>query len=87
MAGKFPGLFTNLDPHDVPAGGAVVQENCLSRKVGCLQVRHGIRNLETTGTSTVTADITAIFPVHSAAATGVVFMDSAGNVYVGTNPI
>ena len=39
----FPGRFSNIDPHDVPAGATQVQDNIHSRKLGQLDVRDGIQ--------------------------------------------
>jgi hypothetical protein len=37
----FPGLLTNADPNDLPAGAAREQVNCRSERPGELQVRRG----------------------------------------------
>ena len=42
-ATQWPGLITNADPHDLPPGAAVVQENFSSRVPGKLVGRKGIR--------------------------------------------
>ena len=41
----FPGLVTNLDPHDLPPGAAQVQINVVSIVSGELQVRLGIKEV------------------------------------------
>ena len=39
----FPGRFSNIDPHDLPAGATQIQDNIHSRKLGQLDVRDGIQ--------------------------------------------
>lgn len=41
----FPGLVTNVSPHDVPPGGTVVQINAACIKPGELTVRGGYREV------------------------------------------
>lgn len=41
----FPGLIDNIDARDEPAGGADVQVNAASLKMGELQVRLGIKDV------------------------------------------
>ena len=42
----FPGLMTNVDPHDLPPGSAQVQINVVSIVAGELQVRQGIKEVQ-----------------------------------------
>jgi hypothetical protein len=39
VASEFPGMASNLDPHDLPAGAAVLQINILPRRPGELRTR------------------------------------------------
>lgn len=41
----FPGLVTNVDPRDLPSGGAEEQVNLCSMVMGELRVRLGIREI------------------------------------------
>ncbi len=41
----FPGMFTNVDPRDLPEGGAEEQLNATSMRLGELSVRLGIREV------------------------------------------
>lgn len=41
----FPGLLDSVDQRDLPPGGAEVQLNCCSVKIGELQVRLGMREV------------------------------------------
>ncbi len=41
----FPGMFTNIDPRDLPDGGAEEQVNATSVRLGELSVRLGIREV------------------------------------------
>jgi hypothetical protein len=46
MIVDFPGFFTNVDPRDLPQGGAEEQVNATSVVIGELRVRFGIREVE-----------------------------------------
>jgi hypothetical protein len=39
VAREFPGMASNLDPHDLPAGAASLQVNLLPRRAGTIQTR------------------------------------------------
>lgn len=41
---SFPGLMTNVDPHNLPLGAATIQHNCRSTKRGALVVRKGFKD-------------------------------------------
>lgn len=43
--GRFEGLYSNYDPHDVRPGQAQVQVNCTSDKAGQLVTRPGLLEL------------------------------------------
>jgi hypothetical protein len=44
-AREFPGMVSNLDPHDLPAGAMTLQVNLLPRRPGTLETRGALRLL------------------------------------------
>jgi len=46
VAREFPGMQSNVDPHDLPPGGAVLQVNLLPRRPGTLETRGPLRVLQ-----------------------------------------
>jgi hypothetical protein len=43
---RFQGLFSNVDPHDLQPGQAMVQVNAISDKAGELMTRDGLIELQ-----------------------------------------
>ena len=78
---RWPGLITNADPHDLPPGGAVIQENLQSLAPGKLTVRKGFQHAGSTGGSVQTI----LFRYHSAAGDQIVVEDANGSVYIYAN--
>jgi hypothetical protein len=45
QAREFPGMISNIDPHDLVAGAMAFQENLLPRRPGTLETRGPLRIL------------------------------------------
>jgi len=86
---RFTGLVTNADPHDLEAGAATVQENCLARKAGSLSIRRGVRPVlfDQTGVSQRTGDVVALGTFRRGANYYVIYQDAGGYIRYGKNPI
>ena len=90
----FPGLFTDVDPHDNP--GAQTQENCKSLSPGKLVGRKGCREIWLENATargggavsdiTTLPDIIAVTTWRRPDGDYVVFMDENGAVMAGRNP-
>lgn len=46
QAREFPGMQSNIDPHDLPPGGASLQINVLPRRPGTLESRGPLKVLQ-----------------------------------------
>lgn len=81
--------MTNADPHDLPPGAAVSQDNCFSRRAGELSVRRGLHVVEfddLTGASVQDSQLICIQAVNQPHASFVVYLNALGNVRIGKNP-
>jgi hypothetical protein len=86
---SWPGLMTNADPHDLPAGAAVVQINCYARRPGELSVRRGHRIVEFDDPgngSVVDSQIISLAAVGQPQADYIVFLNTLGQVRIAKNP-
>ncbi len=87
----WPGLISNADPHDLPPGGAVVQENFTSRVAGKLTGRKGIRaamfSNADTEISPATDRVMAMDTLQAPAGQTVVMLLDDGTVRIGRRPI
>lgn len=86
---KFPGLLSNVNPHDLPQRGAVEQINCHSRKSGCLQPRHGFRPIGVTevgGETASAANVLAMQSLHIGSHKGAIFLNASGEVRLARQP-
>lgn len=99
---RWPGLFTDSDPHDSP--GAQVQENCHDQSLGTLAGRKGMREVFF-GNATARVSMTPYIDLDSLPALTdipdliacasflrpegevVVFMDTAGTVRQGRKTV
>lgn len=89
MAENWPGLMTNADPHDLPPGAAVVQDNCYDRRAGELSVRlaREVLHFDDPGSADVEdSQIIATAAMAQAHARYVVFLQENGNVRIAKNP-
>jgi hypothetical protein len=73
---QFLGLFTNADPGDIPRGASQRQDNLLSRKQGCLQVRYGFGSHKEDGS----AAITQIYPYSYAGSQYAMLVNASGEI-------
>lgn len=81
------GLHTNMDPHDVPLGGSVVQNNLQCLVPGQAQVRGGLRLVTfTPSESAETDEIIAIAPYRTQYGDAVVYFTTAGDIKIGRSP-
>ena len=86
---EWPGLATNVDPHDLQAGAAQVQTNAMSQAPGRLTVRRGYQRTSFTnaGTATLsTAVILAATDYQHPLGNWLVYEDGNGAVRAGMNP-
>jgi hypothetical protein len=87
----WPGLATNADPHDIPPGAAVVQENAQCISPGKLTPRKGMRpvifeNVDS-GTPADTADVIALSSFNTPQGSYVIFLNADGDVKWGKRPL
>lgn len=86
---QWPGLISVVDPHDLPLGGATVQDNFQSRELGKLAIRKGLRihvfdNAPGSGDADdPSADVLAMYAYHPILAQYAVFLCADGKVFVG----
>lgn len=86
---NWPGLMTNADPHDIPPGAAVVQNNCFTRRAGELTVRRGLGVVEfddPCSGSVVDAQVISLATFGPPHGTYIVFLDGTGKVRIAKNP-
>lgn len=90
------GLFTGGDPHDLPEGAAVAQDNAECRRPGMLDVRGGSRevwfeNLAARGQApadiTGLPDLLAIASFNRPEGLLLLTLDDEGNVRAGRCPV
>lgn len=78
---QWPGRISNADPHDLPPGGAVVQDNCESLEPGTLSPRKGIQlSSEFTPSSPGTDDAFSLYGYERPEGDFAVVVDTAGNI-------
>ena len=79
---KFPGLFTDVDPLDLPAGGAVVQTNVMSLVPGKLTGRGGIQAYSFATAIAGTDDVIAMYGYRPPVGQYAAVLDANGDVYL-----
>jgi len=86
---NWPGLITNADPHDLPPGASVVQDNIFTRRPGELTVRKGlgIVSFDDPGSgSVVDSQLISLAVIPQPHASYVVYLNANGQVRVAKNP-
>ncbi len=90
-ARQWPGLISNADPHDLPPGGATVQENFASRVPGRLTGRKGIRPVmfenADSAISKPTDEVLAIDSMSLLVGPTIVMLLADGTVRYGRRPM
>ncbi len=85
----WPGLITNADPHDLPPGAAVVQNNDFSHREGELRVRKGLGVVEFDDPgsgSVVDSQVLCIAAMNHPHAAYIVYLNANGQVRIAKNP-
>jgi len=77
---KWAGLFTNASPYVIPPGAAVTQVNLQALVPGQVTVRPGLVAMSF---ATHAAGTQPIVEMINYPATGVVYQNAAGHIYVG----
>lgn len=90
-ATKWPGLISNADPHDLPPGGATVQQNFTCLVPGKLTGRKGLRLLMfgnvDSQVATPTDDVLEVFAMTNAIGQTVLMLLEDGTVRYGRKPV
>jgi hypothetical protein len=84
---QWQGLFSDADPHDIPEGGATLQDNWTCNRPGALTVRKGMTRYSFSTVTGATADVVGIYAFNPPVKSYIVFHTadavSGGNVYLG----
>ena len=83
---NWPGLVTNADPHDLPAGAAVAQNNCFARRAGELSVRRGLSVLSFDSGTVVDSQLISVAAFNEPHAVYIVYLNALGQVRIAKNP-
>jgi len=89
MAERWPGLISDADPHDLPDGGGVVQENLMSLQPGKLSGRAGMRPamyMNSGSGSAETGDILCVATFSSPVGETIMLLSDNGVVSYGRQP-
>ena len=81
---KFPGLFTNADPHDLPPGASVSQNNAMSMVTGMLTVRKGLQPYTDWAIAPgAAANLIAVYAYRNMFSQLIPLLTIGGDVYIG----
>jgi len=83
---QWPGLMSDVNPHDLPPGGAQIQDNFQCVKPGVLQVRKGLRPATFEEDTGATAQVIAAYGFRPPTRHYAAFQTSDGKVYLGNLP-
>jgi len=80
---QWAGLFSDMDPHDIPEGGAALQDNWTCNRIGALTVRKGMTRYPFLTVTGATADVVGIYAFNPPTKAYIAHHTSDGNVYLG----